>query len=1303
MTELNHPNFRKKSEVYGKAYEIYVKQGVLAYLIEQGFIQREDSRLADWKTCRAGMVTKSVMAALSITDPSEQSITKHQLNHLAVCSILTGYTLMREYIKQIYPAVGKNQSSRLRIKAIWCPLTLPNDTRPYQEVINAEKASLIQAFDIPPQQQGNLFGKGGMGRADFILYLEDARHQVEHLLVHEYSYEMPPRSPNFTEQGSHLNELIRHRQRIEARGVFAHVNAEVTGESFDLSSDIFRHLTALTGRDKPFYKLCQACAYTDDFVQVNRILDKGKPLKARALAVTMNGVEGIGATYDNSVTDVRTTLIKQLGQAYRDSEGIADDDEVAFEKRTSQLFESMRRKLPSVLSKQLAALKDEPRARLATGQDYEYLLTETIRSDSETPHFFNTNHQFRLDEALSFIKEDSCVDAYFNHDAKAAIRAVATTKSVDDAISLRNLHASAVIAALEHSPVGKLNLICLEGNPGIGKTTAIKNFLVGDDAGFLFIYISPRVVINQDVSHDLANTKEGKSGILTLTSDYRMNKSARQYYEEKLRQHDPQPRMITGAIVADGVANLTPAMGDILVLSPEQAEVMNTQFSSDALAVRQANEYEFYVTDKTSTGVWDGLATTTKHLLKLNPGINKVALTVAMQGYKPTITGTTLDKLSKLFDESVKHGKSGANLSNALTERQELAKKFSKIVVMVDELTGDGAGAPLVKDLISWLNTEFIDPFKQYQKPSPFSVNLVIADASLGNEVVMTRYLESGDENSEKIIISQSNHTAPFALAVNDIAIAKKKYSAIHIMSNSFPADCLDLRYKVKFTNIEPKLVNQQLQSPVQAINEAKYEIALDNAHTEITKALQQGSRQVIYFAQDKNFLRDVVTKIVTDNQLGLTRKTVAVIDADVLPSDKKKLIQPKVRDTIKVFLMTSSASRGVSFPKCDQIIVAIPRFDVESSLMEIAQLIYRGRGQYHDTDGAIQSGDAGKKTLTFLIENYFVANDENQFDHKRRWVNQSIDIMSLLVMIRATVFSRIMGGAGLKQPLTFVPVGKIGIDDILIKLSDSVHTFVTKGMVALSDDLSKEDYGLLYSAIENVKELFSDFTLKAIGHQGVDKRSFTDPTLSRELTSYLSADRQSLLLNSRDELPLIPVHTYVSGIIMMEDFGQLSIHESYDFLNISLNNSAKASDLLNQLYRIKQTHHAFNNNLKDSASNLYKLLKQDDKLGEFSVIKNLKRANMWVAYPVDYPRFVQEDDVNNGFVLQEGEYWHRLLSGEIGARTGAMPAIPRYRRQPFVAKQSRLNPLNIDQIFDDRYFALSNTFNLLNTLLLNN
>jgi len=400
---------------------------------------------------------------------------------------------------------------------------------------------------------------------------------------------------------------------------------------------------------------------------------------------------------------------------------------------------------------------------------------------------------------------------------------------------------------------------------------------------------------------------------------------------------------------------------------------------------------------------------------------------------------------------------------------------------------------------------------------------------------------------------------------------------------------------------------------------------------------------------------------------------------------------------------MTSSASRGVSFPKCDQIIVAMPRFDVESSLMEIAQLIYRGRGFYTDENGSKQSGDSGKKTLTFLIENYLVNSEEKQFENKRRWVNQSIDIMSLIVMLRATVYSRITGGAGLKQSLALVPVGKIGIEDILIKITDSVSTFVKKGKVALSNKLSDENYGLLSNALENVHELFSDFNINGIGKKDADNRSYTNIQKSNELKNFLNHERQSLLLPKNPDLPLIPNHVYVSGIIILENFEHLTIDESYNFLNISLNDSEKMKILLNQLYRIRKNHHDFNNDLKDAASNLFKLLRQDDNSGEFSVIKKLKTAKIWVAYPTDYTRFMQTKDENHGFFLQESEYWHSLLAGEIGARGGIMPAIPKYRNQPFVAKSSSLNPMNFKQIFDDKYFALSNTFNLLNTMLLNN
>ena len=1144
---IDNPTFRKKSEVYGKAYEIYIKQGVIAYLVEQNFISKDDARLAEWKSTRVETIFKAVYYGLNITDPFEKEITKHQLNHLAVCSILSGYTLTREYIKQIYPSIGKNRTSTLKLKAIWCPLTLPNDSSSYSEIVAKDRIPLIKEFNIAPDKQAKLFAKGRMGKADFILYLEDTKKKIEHLLVHEYSYEMPPKSPNFTEQSSHLNEFIRHRRLIEGRGVFANVNAEVEGETFDLSAEISQHLTALTGRNKPFYKLCQACAYVDDFVMV------------------------------------------------KEHQGIADDDENAFEIKVNKLFESIRKKLPSVLSKQFKTLKDEPLNQLATGQDYEYLFEETISSYGEDKRYFNTNHNFQIEEALSYIVKDELVDNYFHQDAKTAIGNIARSKTDDNQqISLRNLHASAVITALQSSQVGKLNLICLEGNPGIGKTTALKNYLGSDNSGFLFIYISPRVVINQDVSHDIANSKDGKSGILTLTSDYRMNKGAKAFYDEKLKEKEDNPRFISGAILADGVENLIPSMTDILVLTPEQVEEMNTTFSNDSLNVRQANEYEYYVTDKVTTGVWGGLASTTKQLLELNQNVNKVALTVAMQGYKPTPTGTTLDKLSKLFSESVNNSKVTPNARKILEERQKLAEKFSKIVVMVDELTGDGAGAPLVKDFIKWLNTEFIQPFTDFNQASPFNVNLVIADASLSNEVVMTKFLESGDENDEKIIISQANHTAPFALAYNQIKIAKKKYPAIHIMTNSFPSDSLNLRYKIKFTNIEPKLVDNELQSPTQAINDAKYEIAIENAHYEIKKAINEGSKQIIYFAQDKAFLRDVVSAIIEDDTIGLSRKTVAVIDADVPVLEKKKLLESHNRDKIKVFLMTSSASRGVSFPKCDQIIVAMPRFNVESSLMEIAQLIYRGRGFYTDENGNRQSGDSGKKTLTFLIENYLVNSEEEPFENKRRWVNQSIDIMSLIVMLRATVFSRVTGGAGLKQHLALVPVGKIGIENILIKITDSVSTFVKKGKVALSNRLSDENYGLLSNALQNVEELFSDFNINGIGKKDADNRSYTNIKTSNELKNFLNHERQSLLLPSNPDLPLIPSHVYISGITTLENFEHLTVDESYNFLNISLNNSEKMTILLNQLYRIRKNHYDFNNDLKDAASNLFKLLCQD-------------------------------------------------------------------------------------------------------------
>jgi hypothetical protein len=68
-------------------------------------------------------------------------------------------------------------------------------------------------------------------------------------------------------------------------------------------------------------------------------------------------------------------------------------------------------------------------------------------------------------------------------------------------MSLRDGHAELITRAL--SPAGNgegCPYVFLTGNPGIGKTTAIVNFLKQDiEEGFLFLYVSPRKQVNLDI------------------------------------------------------------------------------------------------------------------------------------------------------------------------------------------------------------------------------------------------------------------------------------------------------------------------------------------------------------------------------------------------------------------------------------------------------------------------------------------------------------------------------------------------------------------------------------------------------------------------------------------------------------------------------------------------------------------------------------------------------------------------------------------------------------------------------------
>ena len=61
----------------------------------------------------------------------------------------------------------------------------------------------------------------------------------------------------------------------------------------------------------------------------------------------------------------------------------------------------------------------------------------------------------------------------------------------------------------------------------------------------------------------------------------------------------------------------------------------------------------------------------------------------------------------------------------------------------------------------------------------------------------------------------------------------------------------------------------------------------------------------------------------------------------------------------------------------------------------------------------------------------------------KRQWLAQSIDLLTLLVMLRSTILTRITGDSDLRQKIALVPVGAVGLDELISLMSQYVSQFM--------------------------------------------------------------------------------------------------------------------------------------------------------------------------------------------------------------------------------------------------------------------
>ena len=1276
MEELT---FQQQAVVWGQAYEVFVKRGVLGCLADRELISLDAPHLKPWRETKTLQVHRTVVRELAIIDETVREQTLSALQHLSTVAYGLGYTAMREYLKRLTQSL---ENKALTVRALWCPLTLPGCKN-----FEAERAQICAdihgVLGLGGVIDPALADKGNPARADFLLWLSGT-HKEDHLLVQEYSYDMPGDIGDFRGEDAHLSELMRHRRLVDSRGVFARVSAEVQEESFELSDDIKTHLGALTSDNKPFYKLCQGAGYAESTVQLlarHGLL--AKPCVARALAITPNGLESLAARYVSGDTkDPRFALMQQMGAAYRRTKKLGDGDEEGLANEVGAVFQQILSRLPKALRAGLKGLRDIPKP----GEDYRLEFEEAV------PGFANPTQTYSKSEAIGLVEDGPEMTNYFGQPAKRAIAAALDELrpgNVD--VTLRDLHAASIVAGLSAAQPGRLNVLGLEGNPGIGKTTAVTRYLAKQESGYLFFYVSPRVVINRDVTEKMARKDGAPTGILTVTTNAQIISAAERYHRSLVEQGKAERHHIDGAVVADGVSNLKIPHGSVLVLSPAEEHEIERSHAGSRLAKTTLSENEDMVQERSLLGVLAAMSLTTRELLTLNPGVNRAVLTAALQGFREKGNGrTTMESLSQLFRE---HRDGRAKTE----ERRRFAEKMPTIVVMVDELAGDGAGAPFVHAVAEWLKDEFIEPF---DGESPFTVMLVASDASLANEVVLDRYLNAGDRTPDKVLISKSHGCKPFALAVTKVRLGQGKPKVLHVMTNSYPASELSVRYCVNLSSV--RIIEKQpglLETPRQAVRRVADEALLETAAAEIRNAVASGATQVIYFAQDKMFLRSL-RGMLKDSDLGLNSDNVQIIDSSVPASRRKKLVQEATRDTVKVFLMTSSGARGVSFPKTDWIIAAVPRFNIESALMEIAQLIYRGRGMYHDEQGNEVSGDNVPRRLVMMVDDFLI--HEEELD-KRQWLRQSLDLMTLLVMLRATIFTRITGDAGLRQSLALVPVGGVGLEELMSLMSQYVTQFIAEADTFVHDGGHDDLSGLVARARTNCYELFSRFRLQATARKDTDGSSFVKGDEAREFFEQASSAMVPLLPDPENR-PTIPEHVYFAGPMVLESWAHFDKRELFTFEGHRTDVDQMTRQLYMQLKDIDQNP-ALPSSLRIPAANLLRLLARDKPgaANEFSTLKELKSPNTWVALPTAYVQFVRSVRAHDdkAKALEEPEMWREGLGRALSASNAVMPAIPRYDGMPWVAGVGQTNPLKFDLVFDDRYFMASNELNLLNTLLL--
>jgi hypothetical protein len=1210
---------------FGLLFEVGFNIGILAYIQKEkiahnfGDSYRRDLQQLKLPNMMAEMIREANLLASLDTEIAE----KWSLFFVQK-GFLGGLNFFREYVN----STGWNLH---RLEIVYCQCSFSNDNsiRTYEkdkkEVFKQLLSQLTTARISLSDDEINSYIRrykktGEFLQADTLMLLQQGNDF--RILCVDLSAFTPPLT---SEKVDNLNEievmrkyLLREISYLRSKSVFSNLRMDTSTLGVDLSEDLKGYFTAFKYKDKESTKFIQAGSYAHSFygfLQQTGILGQDAEVLFNVVGYGDRNISTISLRQD------KLKLLATCAKIYQN--------------------EPKDKKIPNARSEVL-----------------DVIQLNAARSFKDGKKLVNS--LLKIGKNIEPVCHSEKIDNFVNSIDIISDK-LADELQIDRGLHLRNAHAQLIVKALQSDET----YIFLTGNPGIGKTTAIANFLKSHiDDGFLFLYVSPRKQVNLDI---IEKFKDKNTGLLcdnrlfciNTNSDIIASYSGKRTVKYISNSHHEN--------FAQKTVNFLKDNPEVQVKEYHQREIA------------RKNETVIEPASLKTMGVLNSICNGIYSLINCKTSNNIVA-TVSIQSLRMKENRqSTLDYLEQIFQDT--YNKREKLVIPA--KMQEISSRIKHIFIMIDEITGDDSGVEFLAGI-----AKIVKKHQLHEAKHGFNTKIIVADASIVDPDVIKQHLNNTSPEPDKIYFKKLPKNSDVIEPLQVTPFEFKKLAATVINANSYPARSLDITYKV-FVETVKYNEDASLKENNDLVKRVQSEIIQD-----INQRLAiPGVEQIIVYIQNKQRLAELIEKIQKEREFNQFTDYLE-IHANISEEEKEKIQECK--DTAKVIFMTASGSRGLSFPKTKHILVDIPRFQIEKNLMEVIQVIYRGRGEY-DNGKTLDGED--KELVFYLSETavYYADNAELSLQESK------LSLLNLLLILKTAVMTRISGYGYLgREKFLMIPIGGKSVsavgDTFASKMAGLIKTLKSEHRSHPGNRLLKEVYTSLEQLLGRGEFVLTNSDNSR--HKGDSYLEMREDFNKK----FLEKCNPLAGLLSYDNLEI----GHVCGSLLVVPLANQSLLENYQ---IRLHQEIKkcVDDKLLQKMRLIRDSKSYPENvisaIKGGAIELVQFLNSD-----------VEKTQYFEEYSQQFDRYyaiplfafvsgeeMQEYFADSGLEEPEDRQFRDILSAymrEMYPVDSVMPIGHKYQDFPFIIFRSYSLEQSRAKMFTDKYLLSSNELNVLNLIL---